>query len=395
MPTKKAPMPTSDTFTDLLLALTAVSGELPTSLISRIPGALSYKQKMVTRIKKDNLLSVYSCNGLRGFRLTGKGKRYLLERRPERYRTLFSGDSTLNAPKYTVTHRTRLCRMAEVLVTMLNTDVLMFPWEKPMLRQPNESPHDLVLERPAYYSSLEVKDIGPQGMKIRGSRATGVLFSEQTLYAVYNTGSADMRWDNRAETRLKALMQTELSRYALQGGTKPHELQAILFASDMNCLERLLADADGESGKSDPGGHERRDTDKAAKARTGYFLLYGSYEHVHLLTNDRKGELVLRFLTDTFAKSALDALLMQDLNAADRTSGMDYDAVEKNGRPVLFGYTADLPRIARFAKALDYREKKGMVICFDFQKVALETLCGEHITFQCMDLEAVEETFFD
>ena len=380
MPTNTTPKPTPDTFADLLLALTAVSGELPTSLVSRIPGGLSYKRKMVTRIKKDNLLSVYSGNGLRGFRLTGKGKRYLLERRPERYQALFSGESTLNAPKYTVSHRTRLCRMAEVLVTMLNTDALIFPWEKPMLRPPNTSPHELALGRPAYYTSLEVKDMGPQGMKIRGSRATGVLFTEQTLYAVYNTGSTDMRWDNRAETRLKALMQTELSRYALWSGTKSHELQAILFVSDMGCLERLLAVTDG---------------DNAVKARTAYFLLYGSFEHVHLLTSDRKGELVLRFLTDTFAKSALDSLLMQDLNAADGTGEIDYDAVEQNGAPVLFGYTADLPRIARFAKALDFREQQGTVICFDFQKAALETLCGEHIAFQCIDLEAVKEAIFD
>ena len=383
MSTNKTPKPTSDTFTDLLLALTAVSGELPTPLVSRLPGALSYKRKMVTRIKKDNLLSVYSGNSLRGFRLTGKGKRYLLERRPERYQVLFSGESTLNAPKYTVSHRTRLCRMAEVLVTMLNTDILILPWEKPLLRQPNTSLHELLLERPAYYTSLEVKDMGPQGMKIRGSRATGVLFTEQTLYAVYNTGSADMRWDNRAETRLKALMQTELSRYSILSGTKSHELQAILFVSDMGCLERLLSGADSDTG------------DNAAKARTAYFLLYGSYEHVHLLTSDRKGELVLRFLTDAIAKSSLDALLMQDLNAAGETSGMDYDAVERDGRPVLFGYTADLPRIARFANALDYQEKKGVVICFDFQKTALETLCGEHIAFQCIDLEAVEEAIFD
>lgn len=383
MSTNKTPKPTSDTFTDLLLALTAVSGELPTPLVSRLPGALSYKRKMVTRIKKDNLLSVYSGNSLRGFRLTGKGKRYLLERRPERYQVLFSGESTLNAPKYTVSHRTRLCRMAEVLVTMLNTDILILPWEKPLLRQTNTSLHELLLERPAYYTSLEVKDMGPQGMKIRGSRATGVLFTEQTLYAVYNTGSADMRWDNRAETRLKALMQTELSRYSILSGTKSHELQAILFVSDMGCLERLLSGADSDTG------------DNAAKARTAYFLLYGSYEHVHLLTSDRKGELVLRFLTDAIAKSSLDALLMQDLNAAGETSGMDYDAVERDGRPVLFGYTADLPRIARFANALDYQEKKGVVICFDFQKTALETLCGEHIAFQCIDLEAVEEAIFD
>lgn len=383
MSTNKTPKPTSDTFTDLLLALTAVSGELPTPLVSRLPGALSYKRKMVTRIKKDNLLSVYSGNSLRGFRLTGKGKRYLLERRPERYQVLFSGESTLNAPKYTVSHRTRLCRMAEVLVTMLNTDILILPWEKPLFRQTNTSLHELLLERPAYYTSLEVKDMGPQGMKIRGSRATGVLFTEQTLYAVYNTGSADMRWDNRAETRLKALMQTELSRYSILSGTKSHELQAILFVSDMGCLERLLSGADSDTG------------DNAAKARTAYFLLYGSYEHVHLLTSDRKGELVLRFLTDAIAKSSLDALLMQDLNAAGETSGMDYDAVERDGRPVLFGYTADLPRIARFANALDYQEKKGVVICFDFQKTALETLCGEHIAFQCIDLEAVEEAIFD
>lgn len=59
-------MPAANTFPDLLLAVTAVSGELPTALVSRLPGALTYKQKAVTQIKKDNLLNVYSRNNLRG-----------------------------------------------------------------------------------------------------------------------------------------------------------------------------------------------------------------------------------------------------------------------------------------------------------------------------------------
>ena len=394
MPAKKAPMPAPNTFPDLLLAVTAVSGELPTAQVSRLPGAMTYKQKAITQVKKDHLLHVYSRNNLRGYRLTGVSKRALIKQYPERYQPLLSGETTLNAPKYSDKHRARLHRMAEAFVSMLNAGVLVFPWEKPAVFQPDNSLSDISLPQPSYYSSLEVKEMGLQGRKIRGSRATGLLFADSAVFAVYNVGPADMRWDYHAETRLKAMMQTDLCEYRINGHYATHQLHAILFADDMNQLEKMLEDAKIEV-ESKIKSEKEAEVEKAEKAKTVHFLLYGSYEHFHFLTNDRRGEMILRFLTERETKVSLDGLLMNGLRRSNSGWGLEHDGFDKDGTPVLFGYSCDLSRIKRFAEALDKRGANGTLICFDFQMEALRKLCGDHVDFQCIDPDAVEEAVFD
>ncbi|MBR0311153.1 MAG: hypothetical protein IJQ98_02035 [Oscillospiraceae bacterium] len=375
------PLPPPDTFADLLLTVTAVSGELPTAQVSRLPGAQTYKQKAITQIKKKNLLSAYNRQDLRGLRLTSAGKRAMIEQYPERYQTMLSGENTLNAPKYSYSGRLRLHRLAEVLVTMFKAGVDVFPWEKPALTLTDGRLTGFSLDRPCYYPSLEVKEMGPQGMKVRGSRATGVLFAESGVYAVYNTGDTVSRWEYKAEMRLKALMQTAFSGYSYDGRLGSRPLQAILFSNDMKLLNEQMADARA---------HDRRERSaESQRVKTNYFILSGSYEHFHYLTNDRCGELVLQLLCDKSAKTMLDAILMQDLSHAGQ-GGVECDAYDKNGVPVLFGYTCDLTRIKRFDDALSLRDIPGTIICFDYQESALRGFCGSRVQFQRIDIDAVE-----
>lgn len=113
------------------------------------------------------------------------------------------------------------------------------------------------------------------------------------------------------------------------------------------------------------------------------------------LTNDRRGEIILRFLTDSSAKSALDGLLMNGLRKDNSGWGLEHDAFDKRGDPVLFGYSCDLPRINRYVGALEKRGLTGTLICFDFQMSALKRLCGDRVVFQSLDPDAVEEAIFD
>lgn len=69
MPQEERKAPPLDTAAGLLLTLTAMSGEFPTALISRLPGGDAYKMKVVKRLKKDKLLHTYYADGLRGLRL--------------------------------------------------------------------------------------------------------------------------------------------------------------------------------------------------------------------------------------------------------------------------------------------------------------------------------------
>lgn len=57
-----------------LLALVALSGELPASQLSRLAGGTSYKENVVKSLKRQRLLLSYYKNGLRGYRLTAAAK---------------------------------------------------------------------------------------------------------------------------------------------------------------------------------------------------------------------------------------------------------------------------------------------------------------------------------
>ena len=56
---RKGPLPSPDTFPDLLLTLVALSGELPSALVSRLPGSDSYKAYAVKILKRERLLRTY------------------------------------------------------------------------------------------------------------------------------------------------------------------------------------------------------------------------------------------------------------------------------------------------------------------------------------------------
>ena len=78
-------------------------------------------------------------------------KRLLLSARPDLFSGIFSGSTVTNNPKYTVPHRLRLHRMAEVLVTMMQARVPSFPWEKSAVFQSEPPPAGFCARPPAYY----------------------------------------------------------------------------------------------------------------------------------------------------------------------------------------------------------------------------------------------------
>lgn len=208
----------------LLLTLTALCGEYPIRQISRLPGGSAYLESVVTALRRDGLLRTFSKDGLRGLRLTTSAKRLLLADAPEWFSAYLTGSSEPNKLKSEIPRRLRLHRMAEILTIMHNTDIPAFPWEKAPFPAVGQSS-----AIPAYYTSREVKEIGPQGTKIRSSRATGILLTDGGIFLTYNTAKAQMKWEYKAELRLKALLQTE--------EVMPDaEISGIVFGSSMEQL---------------------------------------------------------------------------------------------------------------------------------------------------------------
>ena len=216
-----------------LLALVALSGELPASQLSRLAGGTSYKENVVKSLKRQRLLLSYYKNGLRGYRLTAAAKKLLLERDPERFSFYLSGACATNHIRSEPEQRLRLHRVSQTLITMRNANVSIFRDEKPGVFRPGETAIGSICT-PAFYSSREIKEMGTTFVKIRGARSVGVLLTPQHIHVVYNMGNALMKWSYKAEMRTKALMQTVLCRERMPHQYHPDAVRGFCWVTVWN-----------------------------------------------------------------------------------------------------------------------------------------------------------------
>ena len=357
-----------------LLELVAVSGDFPVRLLKRLPGQPAYKDSVVKKLKRTGLLRTYYRDGLRTLRLGWPAKELLVQENPERFSFFLTGTAETNRLKSEKTRRLRLARMAAMYTMMRNAGVKIFRDQKPPVFFSDFSGRERIRD-PCYYGSREVKEIGLDAVKIKSSRMTGMLLTEEKGYVVYYCGEALMKWGSREELRLKIFLQMEMNGRRLGGQYGPDGLEAILFADRMELSLELL---------------------QAEKKDGAYFLFDGNYEHFYFLPNDYHGEVLLRLLCCTEKSRELEELMRTGL-AGKGESGTWQDGWEQDGTPVLFGWLFDLPRIAGFQKMLTFRNLFGKVICFDYQREALEkyfSARGAAPAFETIDFEKFERRFF-
>ena len=366
-------LPGKDTQSYRLLELTAICGEFPTDLLPRLPGSTSYKETVVWSLKKEKLLKTYYRDKLRGYRLGRRAKVLLLADRPERFSFYLTGNTDTNLLKSEFSRRLRLHRMAEIYVLMQNAGISVFRDEKPQIFAPDGSPVSC-LAAPAFYSSREMKELGIEMIKIRGSRAMGVLLALSGIFLIYNSGTDTARWDYRSEQKAKVLLEILLCRQRLSCQYAKMQVQGVLLGNGMEPFYQILSGADSRT--------------------RCFFLLDGNYEHFYYLTNDRHGEVILRLLCDSEKTRALNHILSEGLYPKDSKSLIENDAINGDGAPVLFGYFLDIPRISRFLSALRIQGRTGTLICFDFQENMLSRLCGKYVQLLSISFEKFEGRFF-
>lgn len=371
---QKRNLPREGTKAFLLLSLTAICGEFPTRLLPRLLGSTDYGRKVACSLKKQGLLKTFSRDGLRGYRLTPAAKDALLARCPGRFSFCLTGHSDTNGPRSGIPRRLRLHRVAEAYVQMQNAGVSIFRDKKTLLFSPEGPAPDKPLSLPAFYSSREVKELGLEAVKIKGSRMAGVLLSRDGAYLTYCGGPGNAEWDYRAEQRAAALMQIVLCRERLPPFHTGAKVSGLLIGRGMEPFAQILSTAD-------------------SGARC-FFLLDGCHEHFYYLTADRRGEVLLRLLCDPGRTDALNRTLSQGLLEKDPGGVIENDAMDGNGNPVLFAYFLDIPRVNWFLSGLGLYGRHGTLVCFDFQKEALQKLAGENAAIQTISFEKFERRFF-
>ena len=350
-------LPAEGTLPLLMLQIIAVSGEFPAAFSSRFPGGSSYIESVIGKLKKDGLLRAYSKNGLRGLRLTASAKRLLLQKYPVDLAPYLTGASETNSLKSEPERRLRLHRMAEVILILHNAQIPSLPWERLSIQdwRSNRSVF------PVYYSSREFKSLGSLCTKIRNSRMTGVLFTKQSIFPVYNMAATFPRWAYNAEIRLKAVLQTEFCRRSQSSvngivfGCSPMQIPAILNNMAQN-----------------------------------HFLLDGSYPHFYFLTLDHFGEVGANQLCQLDIQEQLNDILSESLLPPSPAMPIEHDALEQDGSPVLFSYLCDLPRLYRFRCALTLHNRTGSILCFDYQAEALREVFGAQVNITSIDFSAYE-----
>ena len=349
-------LPAEGTLALLVLQIIAVSGEFPAAFSGRFPGGSSYIESVIGKLKKDGLLHAYSKNGLRGLRLTASAKRLLLQKYPFDLAPYLTGTSETNSLKSEPERRLRLHRMAEALLILHNAQIPSLPWEKPSIQDWRSNP-----TFPVYYSSREFKSLGSLCTKIRNSRMTGVLFTEQAIFPIYNMAATFPRWAYNAEIRLKAVLQTEFRRRSQSS------VGGIVFGSSAMQIPAILNDM-----------------------AQNHFLLDGSYPHFRFLTLDRVGEVGAIQLCQPDMLEQLNEILSENLLPPSPAMPIEHDALEKDGSPVLFSYLCDLPRLHRFRCALTLRNLTGSILCFDYQAEALREAFGAQVNITSIDFAAYE-----
>lgn len=371
--TDRPAFPSMDQAAYRLMELIAICGEFPSNLVNRLSESPSYLETVIRNLKQEKLLRAFYRDKLKGYRLTGIAKAFLLEQTPSRFSFFLTGNAETNLLKSEPARRLRLHRMAEVYVLMLNAGVQVFRDDKPGVFSPDGC-SVRSLDHAAFYSSREIKELGVVTVKIRGSRMMGALLADSGIYVIYNGAQNFVKWDYRAEQRAKALLTSTLCHNRLSRLYRPGQLHGLLLSSDLDLLYELLSTAD-------------------TGARC-FFLLDGNYEHFYYLTNDRYGEVQVRLLCSNPMRSALDRILSQGLHPRQPCLSVEHDAIGKQGEPVLFSYLPDIPRLNRFHTALQLQDRTGTVICFDYQKEVLSRCLDDRVQIQTISFEKFEGRFF-
>ena len=360
-----------DTTKFRLLEMIGICGEFPADQLNRLIPSASYAEKLITELKAEKLIRTHYRDSLRGYRLTKAAKEMLLSFNALRFQYYLIGNTETNLIRSEVFRRIRLHQKAETYLTLLHAGIPFFPDDKPDIFCENREAGSIDMRSlPLFYSSREIKELGPETTKIKNSRNMGILMAPQCVYVLYNTGNGVLKWEYKTEVRLNAFLQHYLQGYPYSGHPK---VRAIMSGSNMEIVFQLFTSTGGY--------------------RKSLFMLDTSFEHFHYIPNNPQGEVILKLLTTPELMAKLNHLLLSDLHKRKEDIPIEHDAIDVNGNPTLLAYDFDMQRINRFNTGLNVYGSSGNLICFDFQIPVLKKYLTADIHFSSIDLSKFKRGF--
>jgi len=354
----------------LLMEITAISGEYPADNILRLIPTHSYAKKVISSLIGGNMIKQVSTGGLKGYRLTAKGKRSLISDNPAGFAGFLSGSIETNKMRSGYERRLRLHSLAEVCTLMYCAGVEIFADSKPgLFLHSEQSP--IAINVPCFYTSREQK--GQDDNAIRGSRAAGTLLTPSHVYAVYNTGNTESRWSEKVEQRFKVELHSYICRNLLSHQYQDGLVSGVMIGASMAVLEKYLV--------------------VRATQPTAYHFLTKAYSSFYYITNDNCGEAQIKLLCETEKMTGLRNILQTGLHPPDSKHHIEHDALTKDGNPVLFCCLLNIPRLIRFRNGTVLHNKIGKIIAFDFQIDVLRRYFGDTVEFVSISFDKFVRRF--
>lgn len=344
-----------------ILMLTALCGELPLSVLPRLPITESYRYKVIAYLKKQKLIRLFERDRLKAYRLTIKGKELLVKQGFGQFRFLLEG----NPNRSELTRRLRTHLSAQAYATIQNAGIPLFHSNETLLFdfQPE------AVQAPAFYTAREVKDIGEESRKIRSSRMAGVLLDSKNIYLVYNTGNTIMKWEYQTELRMRSVLDTKLCLNSECTRYREHKVIGMMLGDGMDSALQLL---------NSNGGHRQQG-----------FRPDGAFSNFWFCPNTPEGEGQLSILISE-SYSSIRQLLLSDFSKSS-INRIDCDAVDFENCPVLLALDFDLPRLKHFRDALKLFGGTGRIYCFDFQAQVLEDYIGSLAKIHSVSLQKTKD----
>ena len=366
------PFPNPNSLAYLLLELTAICGELPNGLVP-LSYSRNYVNNVISNLCRTGLMRIYLRDHIRGYRLTGKAKKFLLSEHNERYHLYLTGNVESNQVKSELPRRIRLHRLAEIYLLILQCDIPIFYDRKPVVFTPDKSQLPSV-KKAAFYTPREIRQLEMDTIKLRGSRICGVLMTPDNVYSVYNCIPGLNKLDYRYEDKARSLLISAICNERLYHQYSTKQMCGLVIGADLTVFSQIIASKDSSI--------------------RSHFFSEGNYESFYYLTNDHYGAVLLKLICDIPRKNALGRILVQDLQSADPEYAFVNDGFDRFGNPVLLGYFMDIPRINRFCRGLRLHKKHGIIICFDFQKKTLSDMYSALAVIQAISFKKFERSFF-
>ena len=352
---------------DEVLLLAAVSGEIPADWMGEAAGSKEYGAALLTRLKRDGEIKLRSKDGIRGYLLRAKGKRYLSETYREDVEMFLSGSGATNHVKSEPDKRLRLHRMSMVWIYFYRMGVGIFASDKPALFPGlYHSPYSSMGggERRGgkignYYGTAEWKL--ETDKEVSGSRACGILVGDEA-FVVYNTMDSLMKWVPKIERNLRSRMEMRFRRF---GEVKLYG--AMMMGRDMDMLGRILGSDGGLKGN--------------------LYQVDETYEGIYFVPLFKEAAVQVRLLCSGEGREKLRKFLCGALSQV-RESPFGLEAgTDGNGRKVYFCYLLELGQLKRIRG--QGAARGGQVFCFTYLAETVKEVLGDLFEVEAIRPEKV------